>query len=76
MERGFQERMHFYATANNISSNISEFNENIAIRFLGYDSILQFTLIAKLLIFMLFFGVNAKGYYKWVFIGILVLYYL
>lgn len=40
MERGFQERMHFYSTANNISANASEFNENIAIRFLGYDSIL------------------------------------
>ena len=40
MERGFQERMHFYTAANNISANVSEFNENIAIRFLGYDSIL------------------------------------
>lgn len=32
--------MHLYSTANNISTNASEFNENIAIRFLGYDSIL------------------------------------
>jgi hypothetical protein len=59
MEKGFQERLHFYSTANNISTNVSEFNENIAIRFLGYDSILQFTLLAKLCMFMLLFGMNA-----------------
>jgi len=40
MEKGFQERLHFFTTANNISANINESNENIAIRFLGYDSIL------------------------------------
>ena len=51
--------MHFYTAANNISANISEFNENIAIRFLGYDSILQFTLLAKLFMFMMLFGMNA-----------------
>ena len=39
MERSFQERLHFFTAANNISANISEFNENIAIRFLGYDCI-------------------------------------
>ena len=59
MERAFQERMHFFTAANNISANMSEFNENIAIRFLGYDSILQFTLLAKLFMFMMIFGSNA-----------------
>ena len=59
MERSFQERMHFFAAANNISANVTEYNENIAIRFLGYDSIIQFTLLAKLVMFMMFFGMNA-----------------
>ena len=58
MDRGFQERLHFYTGANNISANVSEFNENIAVRFLGYDSILQFTLLGKLFMFMMIFGMN------------------
>ena len=40
MERGFQDRMHFFTAANNISANVADFNEDIGIRFLGYDSIL------------------------------------
>eukprot|EP00347_Sterkiella_histriomuscorum_P020485 403337620 len=76
MERGFQERLHFYTTANNISSNVGgEFNENIAIRFLGYDSIIQFTFLIKLCMFMLIFGMNAPGMYRWIIIVFLVCYY-
>lgn len=59
MERSFQERLHFFTAANNISANLAENNENIAVRFLGYDSILQFTLLAKLAMFMMIFGMNA-----------------
>jgi len=55
---------------------MSDFNENIAIRFLGYDSILQFTLIAKMLLFMYLFGSNAKGISRWTVIVILIFYYL
>lgn len=40
MEKNFQERMRLYSAVHNINTNASEFNENIAIRFLGYDSIL------------------------------------
>ena len=76
MDRSFQERMHFFTAANNISANVSEFNENIAIRFLGYDSILQFTLLAKLLMFMMIFGSNAQGIYRWIIIVLLIFYYL
>jgi len=75
MDKGFQERLHFYTAANNISANVSEFNENIAIRFLGYDSILQFTFLAKLFMFMLIFGMNAPGNYRWVILVFLVCYY-
>ena len=76
MDKAFQERMHFYSAANNISANMSEFNENIAIRFLGYDSILQFTLLAKLFMFMMIFGMNAQGMYRWLIIFLLIFYYL
>jgi hypothetical protein len=67
--------MKFFTAANNISANMSDFNENIAIRFLGYDSILQFTLIAKMLLFMYLFGSNAKGISRWTVIVILIFYY-
>lgn len=76
MDNSFQERMKFFTAANNISANMSDFNENIAIRFLGYDSILQFTLIAKMLLFMYLFGSNAKGISRWTVIVILIFYYL
>jgi hypothetical protein len=75
MDHSFQERMKFFTAANNISANMSDFNENIAIRFLGYDSILQFTLIAKMLLFMYLFGSNAKGISRWTVIVILIFYY-
>lgn len=68
--------MHFYTTANNISANVNDYNENIAIRFLGYDSILQFTFLLKLFMFMLIFGMNAPGYYRWIILVFLVCYYL
>ncbi len=68
--------MHFYTAANNISANVSDFNENIAIRFLGYDNILQFVLIIKMFVFMALFGFNVKGGYKWLLIIIMIAYYL
>jgi hypothetical protein len=76
MDRSFQERMHFFTAANNISANVADFNENIAIRFLGYDNILQFVLIIKIVLFMALFGLNVKGGYKWLLIIILIAYYL
>jgi len=77
MDRSFQERMHFFTAANNISANVSEFNENIAIRFLGYDNILQFGLIIRILVFCMLFGLNVRGTgYKWLLISILIVYYL
>jgi len=75
MEKNFQERMHLYSAANNISYNANEFNDNIGIRFLGYDSILQFTLLAKLCVFMILFGMNAKGIYRWLILVLLICYY-
>ncbi|TNV80295.1 hypothetical protein FGO68_gene13519 [Halteria grandinella] len=75
MERSFQERMHFFTAANNISANVAEFNENIAVRFLGYDSILQFTLLAKLFMFMMLFGMSAQGVSRWFIIVLLIFYY-
>jgi hypothetical protein len=76
MDHSFQERMKFFTSANNISANVSDFNENIAIRFLGYDSILQFTLLAKMILFMYLFGSNARGLSKWTIVAILICYYL
>jgi len=76
MDRGFQDRLHFFTAANNISANLSEFNENIAVRFLGYDSILQFTLLAKLFMFMMIFGMNTQGMHRMIIVLLLVFYYL
>jgi hypothetical protein len=45
------------------------------IRFLGYDIILQPTLICKLIAFMIIFGMNAPGKLKWVCVALLVIYY-
>lgn len=57
-------------------ANIQDLNENNnAIRFLGYDSILQPTLFFKLFIVMLIFGMNAPGNLKWAFLLMLVTYY-
>ena len=75
MERGFQQRLELYSAANNIKTHVIDFNENIAIRFLGYDSILQFTLLMKLFGFMVLFGMNAPGNMKWVCLMMLIAYY-
>jgi hypothetical protein len=45
------------------------------IRFLGYDIILQPTLICKLIAFMVIFGSNAPGKLKWACAAFLILYY-
>lgn len=76
MDKSFQERMHFFTAANNISENVSEFNENIAIRFLGYDNIIQFTLLSKIVVFLVIFGSNAQGNMKWFVLITLITYYL
>jgi hypothetical protein len=65
-----------YSASQNITANLQELNENNnAIRFLGYDSILQPTLFFKLFGFMLIFGMNAPGKLKWAFLLMLVTYY-
>jgi hypothetical protein len=57
-------------------SCVQELNENNnAIRFLGFDSILQPALMFKLFIVMLVFGMNAPGRLKWAFLLMLVTYY-
>jgi hypothetical protein len=48
----------------------------VAVRFLGYDSILQLTLLAKLFMFMMIFGMNAQGMHRWLIIVLLIFYYL
>jgi 1-acyl-sn-glycerol-3-phosphate acyltransferase len=45
------------------------------VRFLGYDSMFQFTLLAKLVFFMIFFGMNTEKKYRWVTLGFVVSYY-
>ena len=55
---------------------MSDLNENNnAIRFLGYDSILQPTLLMKLFLFMIIFGMNAPGKLKLACVFLLVTYY-
>jgi hypothetical protein len=68
--------LQFYSAANNISANVADFNDNIAVRFLGYDSILQFTLLAKMVMFMMIFGMSAQGMHRWLIIVLLIFYYL
>jgi hypothetical protein len=75
MDYGFQKRIGIYSAANNITANLQDLNDNNAIRFLGFDTILQPTLLFKLFIFMLMFGMNAPGKYKWAFLFVLVSYY-
>ena len=45
------------------------------IRFLGYDSLFQFTLIAKLVMFLIFFGINVEKKYRWIMFAFVVSYY-
>ena len=76
MDYGFQQRLGIYSASHNFKANLSDLNENNnAIRFLGYDSILQPSLIIKLFIFMLIFGMNAPGKLKWVALLLIVTYY-
>lgn len=75
MDYGFQKRVGIYAASNNIAPNVGEMNENQAIRFLGYDSIIQPTLFIKLMVVMLIFGTSAPGNLKWAFMLMLVTYY-
>ena len=76
MDHGFQERVGIYSAAEKIKANLSELNENNnAIRLLGYDSILQPMLLMKLCVFMMIFGMQARGRLKWICIIFLVTYY-
>ena len=76
MDHGFQQRVGIYSAAEKIKANMSDLNENNnAIRFLGYDSILQPTLLMKLFGFMIIFGMNAPGKLKWACVFLLVTYY-
>ena len=76
MDHGFQQRVGIYSAAEKIKANMSDLNENNnAIRFLGYDSILQPTLLMKLFLFMIIFGMNAPGKLKLACVFLLVTYY-
>lgn len=76
MDHGFQERIGIYSAAEKIKANMTELNENnIAIRLLGYDSILQPLLFMKLAGFMVIFGMQAPGRLKWVVVFLLITYY-
>lgn len=48
---------------------------NHNIRFLGFDSIIQITLIAKLIMFLIFFGINIEKKYRWVMLAFVISYY-
>jgi len=76
MDYGFQKRVGIYSASQNIMANLHDLNDNNnAIRFLGYDSILQPTLFMKLFGVMLIFGMNAPGQLKWACLVLLVTYY-
>jgi hypothetical protein len=76
MDFNFQKRIGIYTASEQIRANMEEYlNGGQNIRFLGYDIILQPTLIFKLIGFMVIFGSNAPGRYKWVCAAFLVLYY-
>ena len=76
MDHGFQERIGIYSAAEKIKVNLSDLNENNnAIRFLGYDSILQPMLLMKLVGFMIIFGMQAPGRLKWGCMVLLTTYY-
>ena len=76
MDFNFQNRIGIYTASEQIRANVEEYlNGGQNIRFLGYDIILQPTLIFKLLAFFMIFGTNCPGKLKWVCTVFLVLYY-
>ena len=76
MDYGFQQRLGIYSADQNIRASMLEMNENNnAVRFLGYDLILQPTLFMKLGFFMIIFGCNAPGNLKWACGALLISYY-
>ena len=76
MDHGFQQRVGIYSASEKIKATLSDLNENNnAIRLLGYDIILQPTLLMKLIGVMIIFGMNAPGNLKWVSVVLLVTYY-
>jgi hypothetical protein len=76
MDYGFQKRMGIFSASQNIMANRQDLNENNnAVRFLGYDSIFQPTVLFKMFIFMLIFGMNAPGNLKWACLFVIVTYY-
>ena len=74
--KGAPGTMGIYTASEQIRQNMEEYiNGGQNIRFLGYDSILQPTILFKLIGFMIIFGMNAPGKLKWVCIAFLVIYY-
>ena len=55
--------------------NRNQHNLNNNIRFLGFDSLIQITLIAKLIMFLIFFGINIEKKYRWITLAFVVSYY-
>ena len=45
------------------------------VRFLGYDSLIQLTLLGKLIFFMIVFGMNTDRNYKWITLAFVISYY-
>ena len=45
------------------------------VRFLGYDSMIQLTLLGKLIFFMIVFGMNTDRNYKWITLAFVISYY-
>ena len=55
--------------------NRTNLNINDNVRFLGFDSLIQITLIAKLIMFLIFFGINIEKKYRWITLAFVVSYY-
>ena len=67
--------MNSQTTNGDFINNRTLSNANASIRYLGYDSIFQFTLLAKLVFFMIVFGMNTEKQYRWLTLACVVSYY-
>lgn len=84
MSKQFQERLNSHMNERNLTLNaensrgqpISRHLQNLGqVRFLGYDSMLQLTLLGKLIFFMIVFGMNTDKNYKWITLAFVISYY-
>lgn len=84
MSKQFQERLNCHMNERNMTINAENARgqpihrnlQNLGqIRFLGYDSILQVTLLGKLIFFMMVFGMNTDKNYKWMTLAFVISYY-